>query len=157
MEYTRLYNFVGPIKKYWETWENTDGSFTIHWGKLGHVGETKIVKNSLFNKAVKSVSKAMTERRECGFAEFYDISVLLIEYEVDGFGTDEDLKKRHDLQDRMDEILGWTGLGHCDGGSVGSGTMEVCTFVVDADIAKSVISKDLKDTKFDDYSRIYVE
>jgi hypothetical protein len=54
----------------------------------------------------------------------------------------------------MNETLGWTGLGNCDGGSIGSGTMEVCCFVVDFKIAKRVVEKDLKNTKFADYSRI---
>src|SRR5262249_42675093 len=53
--------------------------------------------------------------------------------------------------------LGWTGLGNCDGGSIGSGTMEVCCFVVDFKIARRVIEDDLKNTKFADYSRIYDE
>ena len=68
-----------------------------------------------------------------------------------------DLDKRHHFQDRMAETLGWTGLGHRDGGSIGSGTMEVCCFVVDFDIAKEVIQKDLEGTPFGDYSRIYEE
>ena len=57
----------------------------------------------------------------------------------------------------MDEVLGWTGLGHCEGGSIGSGTMEVCCFVVDFDIAKKVIETKLKDTEFADYTRIFDE
>ncbi len=67
-------------------------------------------------------------------------------------GTDEDIEKRFRLQDMMDELLGWNGLGHCDGGSTGSGTMEVCCFVVDYNIAKEIIG-----TEFEDYSRIYKE
>jgi hypothetical protein len=63
----------------------------------------------------------------------------------------------HELEDRMNETLGWTGLGNCDGGSIGSGTMEVCCFVVDFKIAKHVIEEDLKNTRFADYSRIYDE
>lgn len=54
-------------------------------------------------------------------------------------------------------MLGWTGLGHCDGGSIGSGTMEVCCFVVDFEIGRKVIAADLKGTKFDDYTRIFDE
>ena len=61
------------------------------------------------------------------------------------------------LQDRMDEKLGWTGLGMCDGGSIGSGTMEVCNFVVDFALAKSVIEQDLAGTEFANYTRIYDE
>ena len=83
--------------------------------------------------------------------------MLLVEFKVDGFGNEEDLHKRHSLEDLMNETLGWTGLGHCDGGSIGSGTMEVCCFVVDFDLAQQVISERLRDTEFSDYARIYQE
>ena len=72
-------------------------------------------------------------------------------------GTPKDLDKRHALQSRMDETLGWTGLGQCDCGSIGSGTMEVCCFVVDFETAKSVIERDLQDSEFSDYTRIFDE
>ena len=73
-------------------------------------------------------------------------------------GTKADLKKRHALQSRMDEILGCTGLRHCDGGSSGSGTMEVCCLVVDFEVAaKRVIAEDLQGTAFKDVTRIYRE
>lgn len=51
--------------------------------------------------------------------------VLLVEYVVEGMGAEADLEKRHELEDILNESLGWSGLGHCDGGSIGSGTMEV--------------------------------
>ena len=72
-------------------------------------------------------------------------------------GTKSDVEKRHRLQDRMDETLGWSGLGHCDGGSIGSGTMEVCCFMVDFELAKSVIQADLEKSEFADYTRVYDE
>jgi len=72
-------------------------------------------------------------------------------------GTKEDVAKRHALEDRLNEALGWTGLGECDGGSIGSGTMEACCFVVDSEIAKRVIENDLAGTEFSDYLRIYDE
>ena len=72
-------------------------------------------------------------------------------------GCGEDVEKRYLLQDRMNETLGWTGLGHCDGGSIGSGTMEVCCYVVDFENAKNVIENDLMGTEFEDYLRIYDE
>jgi len=55
----------------------------------------------------------------------------------------------------MDEVLGWTGLGHTDGGSIGSGTMEVGCIVVDFDIAKKVVEENLKGSEFANYSRIF--
>jgi hypothetical protein len=71
-------------------------------------------------------------------------------------GTTADLDKRHKLEAKLNETLGWTGLGMCDGGSIGSGTMEVC-LVVDFALAKSVIETDLQGTEFADFSRIYDE
>ena len=72
-------------------------------------------------------------------------------------GNTDDLDKRHRLEERKNETLGWTGLGHCDGGSIGSGTMEVCNFVVDFEIAKKVIEEDLIETQLSDFARIYDE
>ena len=72
-------------------------------------------------------------------------------------GNTEDVNKRNRLIDRMNETLGWTGLGHCDGGSIGSGSMEVCNFVVDFEIAKQVVEKDLASTEFANYIRIFNE
>ena len=87
-----------------------------------------------------------------------DHRVLLVEYPVaDRFANEAELEKRYRLQDQLDEILGWTGLGHCDGGSSGEGTMEACCFVVDFALAKAVIADALKNTEFEDYSRIFDE
>ena len=82
---------------------------------------------------------------------------LLIEYSADGMGSLKDLHKRHALEERMQQTLGWTGLGIGDGGSIGSGTMEVCCFVVNFATARRVIEADLKATEFDNYTRIYDE
>jgi hypothetical protein len=83
--------------------------------------------------------------------------ILLVEYVVHEMGTSEDLAKRHELQNRLEELLSRTGLGDCDGGSIGNGTMEVCCYVVDFVIAKKVIEEDLRGTEFENYSRIYQE
>ena len=155
----KLYKQTNDKKLYWEAWDNGNGDFTVHWGELGHRGESRVVKSSLFGRAEKKIETEILRKREEGYAEVDDddLSVLLIEYKVDGFGNAADLDKRHTLEDRMNETLGWTGLGDCDGGSIGSGTMEVCCFVVDFEKAKEVIELDLRDTRFADYTRIYDE
>jgi hypothetical protein len=89
-------------------------------------------------------------------AEDNDI-VLCIEYKINGFGSDEDIKKRHDLEDVIDMILKENNLGYCDGGSTGSGTMEVACIVNNFDEAKKLIEEKLKNTKYHDYTQIYEE
>lgn len=143
---------------YHEAWEH-DGTITEHWGIVGDRGETKKHKLKRDQDANQAIEHILIPAREDGFEEIDidDHNVLLIEYAVEGMGTPADLTKRHELEGRMNDLLGWTGLGHCDGGSIGSGTMEVCCFVVGFDVAKSVIERDLRGTRFADYTRIFDE
>ena len=155
----KLYKFTEGKKEYWETWDNGDKSHTVHWGVLGTEGSSKTIKSSLFKKAEDKIQKEIDAFIVEGYKPIdqENLYTLLIEYPVEDMGTKEDVEKRHRLEDKMDGILGWTGLGSCDGGSIGSGTMEVCAFVVDFEIAKRVIESKLKDTEFSNYSRIYDE
>ncbi len=155
----KLYRFADGKKEYWETWDNDDGSHAVHWGLLGTEGESKIVKRSLQKKPEEKIQKEIDSLIESGFApiEPEDHFTLLIEYPVQGMGNKEDVEKRHSLEVRMNENLGWAGLGSCDGGSIGGGTIEVCNFVVDFEVAKEVIERDLAGTEFADYARIYDE
>ena len=154
----KLYRISQTEKDYWETWEH-DGVHTVHWGRLGTRGESKTLKDSLLRKAHITIQKEIDQKVGDGFSPIdpEHHRILLIEFTVDGMGTVADIEKRHRLQARMDETLGWTGLGHCDGGSIGSGTMEVCCLVVDFPTAKIVVENDLKGTEFSDYTRIYDE
>ncbi len=155
----KLYKFTDNKKEYWETWDNENGTHTVHWGKLGEKGESKIIKSSMFKKAETIIQKEIDELISKGFQPIEDDEQnrLIIEYSIDGMGTEEDLEKRHRLENQMNETLGWTGLGHCDGGSIGNGTMEVCNYVVDFELAKEIIANKLIETEFSDYNRIYLE
>ena len=154
----KLYKRIGGILHYHEAWA-AGSKFMEHWGVAGERGETaehKLPKKADPQAAVAEVlGKAIAQ----GYVpvDQFGETTLLIEYAVDEFGTPADLKKRHALEKRMNETLGWTGLGNCDGGSIGSGTMEICCFVVDFAIALRVIEADLKDTPFGDYARIHRE
>ena len=153
----KLYKLTDNQLLYWETWNNDEKSATIHWGLVGQRGQDKEVTGGFFSNFRKAVQKEIDEKLKEGYAEFDEdnVSFLGVEYKVNGFGTEQDLDKRHRLEVKLDKILGWTGLGHVDGGSSGSGTMEAGCIVVDFDVAKKVIEEKLKDTEFADYSRIY--
>jgi len=153
----KLYKQIDNQLNYWETWNKDDKTAIIHWGVIGQHGQTKEIKSSFFSNFRKIVQKEIDEKLKDGYAEFDEdkSSFLEIEYIIEGFGTEQDLDKRHRLEEKMDEVLGWTGLGHTDGGSIGSGTMEVGCIVVDFEIAKKVIADKLKNTEFANYSRIF--
>jgi hypothetical protein len=155
----KLYRLYGSKKEYWETWEGSNGTHTVHWGELGTRGESKTVTSTSTISATDVIQKEIDLRASEGFAPVAaeNHATLMIEYAIEGMGKAADLEKRHRLEDRMNETLGWTGLGACDGGSVGSGTMEVCSFVVDFESAKRVVAEDLEGTEFANYTRIYDE
>ncbi|MES2061551.1 MAG: hypothetical protein V4456_06500 [Bacteroidota bacterium] len=155
----KLYRRINNQLHYWETWDKDSGTGIVHWGIVGSKGESKEVKSGLFKSFRSKVQKEIIEKTNNDFREIDvdDHITLLIEYKIDGMGTPADLEKRTRLQNKMDSLLGWTGLGHCDGGSAGSGTMEVCCLVVDFDIAKNEIEQSLINSEFADYIRIYNE
>jgi hypothetical protein len=148
----------GKVTAYHEAWAH-GSMITEHWGAIGERGDTC---EHRFNKKLsegENLRQVLAGAIMAGYEQLDEDghAILLIEYPVEGMGTEKDLDKRHALEDRMNETLGWTGLGHCDGGSIGSGTMEVYCLVVDFETAKRVIEEDLKGKQFADYSRIYEE
>ena len=155
----KLYRFSDTKKEYWETWKEGKGEHLVHWGELGTRGESRTAKTKGTVKAKDLVEAEAEAMQAQGFAEIDedDRFRLIVEYAIDGMGSKGNVDIRHKLKERLDNTLGWTGLGHCDGGSIGSGTMEVCCFVVDFEAARKVIAEDLAGTKFGNYTRIYDE
>ncbi|WP_438483373.1 hypothetical protein [Oleiharenicola lentus] len=150
----RLYRKNSDGLEYWETWE-ADGKHTIHSGQAGYRGKSETVRGSLFRSSAKTIDALIAEKKKEGFYQIPNLETMIIEFTIRGRGTPEDLEKRHRLEDRMNETLGWTGLGHCDGGRIGSGTMEVRCFVVNFEIAAKSVTADLAGTEFSRFSRIY--
>jgi hypothetical protein len=68
----------------------------------------------------------------------------MVQYATRSWGSSEDLSKRHRVEDLLNECLGWTGNGHCDGGQIGSGAIEVFSFVIDPIVAVSTIVEALR-------------
>jgi hypothetical protein len=153
----KLYKYIDHQLHYWETWHEDETRAMVHWGIVGQRGEDKAIQGKSAADVRRAVQQETAERLQEGYAEWDEdeLAYLELEYIIDGFGTDEDLDKRGRLEDHLDELLGWTGLGKVDGGSIGSGTMEVGCTVADFDIAKKVIEEDFKNTEFGNYSRIY--
>lgn len=134
-----------------------NGKVTEHWGPLGERGDDREHSVDPKLSGEENLLRILRPSLAKGY-EPIDIdshAALIVEYIIDGWGTDADLAKRHELENYLNDMLGWTGLGHCDGGSIGSGSMEVCCFVVDFEAAKNLIEDELNDTEFADYSRIY--
>jgi len=155
----KLYKQINNEIHYWETWNTKDGTGIIHWGIIGDQGQDKEVKSNPSFSFKDQIQREIDIKISEGFkpVDLDEHYTLLIEYQIAEMEIVENLEKRNRLEERMDNTLGWTGLGRCDGGSIGSGTMEVCCYVIDFEVAKKVIEQDLKKTEFSDYLRIFDE
>jgi hypothetical protein len=141
----KLYKKTEHGTQYWEAWD-ADGEVMVHWGTMGERGQTQSIKVEA-GKNPNTIIKSESKRRKAEGYKTISISKLariVIQYKIDGMGTSSDLDKRVQVENLMNECLGWKGLGHCDGGDIGSGTINVFCFVVDAETAIPHIVEELK-------------
>ena len=152
----KLYKRERGSLKYREAWCE-DGGILEHWGTVGKRGRKKLHQ---FSKPCggASLNEVLAPARARGYKQIPtdDQTRLSVEFDLSTWGSVDDVDKRHRLEARLNETLGWTGLGHVDGGSIGSGAMEVLCIVVDAEVAKSVITADLKGTEFEGFARLRI-
>jgi len=131
--------------------QKDDDELIVHWGTVGDVGEHTI--HSLKGKHVDTLlSELALNARRLGFVEIHPDQYrdIIINYPVIGFGTKDDLSKRHEIESVLDYTLGWFGNGHCSGGEIGSGSMSVFCQVLDREKAIEVITTQLiKNNLFD--------
>ncbi len=131
-----------------------------HEGLCGLGGENRFHHFELLGQAEKIVTNLMAEAKAKGYRSVPSSKQkrLIVEYPVmDHFADTDELDMRNALEEFLDDWTGRLGLGHCDGGSSGLGTMEVCCFVVDFKLAKAALEPILATSAFKDYSRIYCE
>ncbi|VXC42865.1 conserved hypothetical protein [Bacillus sp. 349Y] len=74
-----------------------------------------------------------------------ELHELVIQYSYEEDRIEEALERRHAVEELMNECLGWTGNGHCDGGDIGSGTTNIFTYVVHVERAVKSILDDLQE------------
>jgi len=73
---------------------------------------------------------------------------IVVQYRIEGHGNGQDHDKRVAVENLLDECLSEGDLGNCDGGDIGSGTMNVFCFVSDAKKAREPILQTLRDNGF---------
>jgi len=149
----KLYRRQNGRLAYREGWI-ADGSVTEHWGVCGERGETRCHALGEGTDARTLLNALSRDARALGFKPIPMArhKCLIVERPVQGFGSPEDLDRRHELEDFLNDKLGWLGLGHCDGGSTGSGTMEAYCLVVDDALAVEPLTRELAASPFTDFS-----
>lgn len=142
----KLYKKVGDQFHYWEAW-NRGGDIVIHRGRVGERGETEAVPLPHGATAEDSIESLAIQSRSQGYVEADEEEPfwITITYKLTtAWGAVEDLERRHKIEELLNEELGWTGNGMCDGGDIGSYEMCIACIAIDYQIAVQSILSVLK-------------
>ena len=144
------------VLHYHEAWHGEEGVIE-HWGVAGDPGETQTHGAADKSQARDVLAKLEKDVRANGFRSIPPSrhAMLVVEYQIDGFGHEIHLERRHQIEDKLGALAMLLGLGQCDGGSTGAGTMEVALNVVDFDLAKTALAAAIKGSFMDGYARMY--
>jgi hypothetical protein len=153
----KLYRRTGDTLRYHEAWAD-DEAIIEHWGVVGEAGERR---EHPFPDGDEddAIDEILRPALEDGFAPINpaDQVGVVIEYGGEAMGILGEPERRNELEDRLDEALGWTGLGMCDGFVLDAGGLKMYCYVVDFDLARRAIDSELAGSEFADYTRIYRE
>lgn len=156
-EMIKLYDYDrnGNVLHYWEAWKD-ESEIVVHWGSVGTRGSTRTIPLSSDLEASSVIQREANSVRARGYREAADTELfqLIVQFRIDGMGTSDNLEQRYKVEEVLNQCLGWTGLGFCDGGDIGSGTMNVFCFVVDSGRAIPVVTAELSSIGLLDHATI---
>jgi hypothetical protein len=141
----KLYKATAKGTHYWEAWSDR-GQLAVHEGKLGTKGKSRLVRPPRGTTLKQLLASLAKEQRAAGYAEIPtdDHHWIVVQYQLKSWGSAKDLDKAEKVEALLNECLGWTGNGHCDGHDIGSGEMNVFAVVVDPKLGAKTIVAELK-------------
>ena len=137
----RLYLRQSDHLAFWETWEK-EGQTCVHFGRVGERGETLWFPPHLREAMVSKLASEVLKLREKGYEELApdEFCSFVVQYPADVV----DAAARERIEALLDEALGWTGNGLCDGSESGSGRVDLLCAVVDTQAAVETIVTTLR-------------
>jgi len=144
----KLYKNEDDVTLYWEAWEDED-EITLHFGQLGSPGQTVTLPLNEFEPPETAIKREAKKARDAGFRELKpdELYELIVQFPVTGSAGADDVENAQRVEEVLNECLGWTGNGQCEGHDIGhdvSGTtMNIYCHVVDPQAAAEAIVDEL--------------
>lgn len=135
----KLYKESDGTIYYFEMWIDEEDTLTTHKGILGEIGETSNINDKDLPPQIE-MAKAIEKYLEQGYSEDITLTELIIQYPIEKKTKAIDANQQmEDMESCLNNCLGWTGNGHCDGGDYAYDIATFFCYVVDKDIATSTI------------------
>lgn len=141
----KLYKPQGDGLHYFEGWKRGDVA-VIHQGRVGDRGTTQELRPTNGESVDSILGRELASAEHTGFTTLSDgaFSSLVVQYDVSEWETDEALEFRHLVEEVLSDALGWVGVGHCDGGDIGQGKINVWCKVVNSELGKQAVLDGLR-------------
>jgi hypothetical protein len=130
----KLYKQTPEGTQYWEAWQDTDKLVT-HWGTLGDKGQSVEMPLGDDETEEAAIARESEPLRASGFVPIEPIQSVVISYSTSGWRPEALLDKRYRVEGLMNEILGWSCNGYCDGSDMIGGRINIVCVVIEAQIA----------------------
>lgn len=131
--------------EYWHVWED-DANIYTYQGVLGFEGQGTAIPVLNENKD-NVLSHLLDDVKRNGFLEVQEdaLFTIVVQFPVAGWGSEADLDARIKLEDSLGAELRRTGNGDCDGGDIGSGSINIFLTAVNKDLAISTLLRSLEE------------
>lgn len=155
LPHVRLYKRARESLLYHEAWPQ--GSKVVeHYGIAGDLGDKRVYDLADGAKATAAVRDILRAPLADGFVEWGDDQydrlyvVFIGDLRSGRSKSSDDANREHALS----EILGWRGLGWCDGTDHGKANFNLLCRVCDFALAKKVLEQELPKTKYRKFAAI---
>jgi len=134
---------------FWEAWyEEKEAQYAVHVGTVGvKGGQYSVLADQPAGNNLLALQEWINEMKEEGYVEVTkeDLQPLHVQF----FHLNaEDVETRYRIEQILDECLGTTGNGHCDGGDDSRGGLVFICRVLQIDQAVVDVRQALRETSF---------
>lgn len=169
----KLYKEVNGTIHYFEIWIDEENTLISHKGVLGEIGTTQNFSeqdNTESQPPRIAMAKAIKIYKDLGYGEDFKQIELIVQYPLRTKNKQTIINEQaEEVEACLNNCLGWTGNGHCDGGDLSDEAATFFCYVIDKDIAietilealdeESLLFENLKiayaDEKTEEYILIY--
>lgn len=143
----------GVPRAYYEVWaEPARRRIVEHWGVVGEPGETEVHRIWFFGGLETQIEKIMAPARAQGFEElprgqYRTLIVRAVSKSSENISDEDEA-----FADRLNEVMGWTGLGECHEATAIESGLEAECDTVDAELCQRILAESLAtDPAYENY------
>lgn len=139
----KLYKEENGTIHYFEIWIDEENTLTSHEGILGEIGETESFAEPDSPEYLPpriAMAKAIKTYQDLGYSEVFKQTELIIQYPLSTKNKYTIINEQAEAVEAcLNNCLGWTGNGHCDGNDLNDEAATFFCYVIDKDIAIETI------------------